>query len=212
MAVERTVQINIQTNAPKAAAEIAQVDRAVDNMAQTAESGVGRVERATGRLGQAAGGVRQTLRALSAPFQMLARAGFIIGAATGIAAGVGRLFGSETDSEYADRMAREDGASGTIAGLQRRGQSGAGVRSLLNERARLVDIRSRDGGNFLGDWIRGLSGGAIDPSFGRTREWDRAIASVDRQIEMIRKANERQASAAEETARNTRNILRTRPR
>lgn len=230
MAVERTVQINIQTNAEEAARSINSVEdsikavkgasaganqqmvgvsRAFGELGRSADANAGLIERASGRLLRAFGGVGRTVSAIRAPFRMLGQIGAVAAAAAGAVNVIGSFFGAETQQQRQARKTVEEAGASGITRMQSSGQSGAGVRSLLEERKRLMRQRGQFGGGIT-DFFQNTIG--IDPSFGAIQGIDDSVAAIDKQIAAIEQHASKNAEAAEEIARLTRTIVRTRAR
>ena len=160
MAVERTVNIDFQTNAPKAAAEVAQVDKSLQGVAASGNQAAGAMDRATstrveggfGRIGrsikEATKPARDFVGSFTSIIGLASRIGGLFAFAGVAIEGLRQAFGGETPEE---RQQREDDRQQAIrvrtgGQLTGRGQQGAALARRLQA---LVDARGdAPGGQF----------------------------------------------------------------
>ena len=218
MAVERTVNIDFQTNAPKAAAEVAQVDKSLQGVAASGNQAAGAMDRATSsRVEGGFGRIGRSLREATKPARdFVGSFASIVGLASrlgGLAAfgalavdTLGRLFGGETPEE---RQQREDDRQQAIrvrtgGQLTGRGQQGAALTKRLRA---LQSARYRElGEGFTGGPLIVTQDGQPDQQM-TYEQRDEEVKYIQERLRMIEEKQRAELEAirksTETTARNT---------
>lgn len=218
MAVERTVNIDFQTNAPKAAAEVAQVDKSLQGVAASGNQAATAMDRATstqveggfGRIGrsikEATRPARDFVGAFTGIVGLASRVGGLIAFAGVAIEGVRQLFGGETPEEKDKREAeRQQAIRARVGGqLAGRGQQGAALSRRLEA---LNAARWRlPGEGFGGEFLLVSQPGQPDQQMS-IEQRDEEVKFIMNQLQAIEKKQaadiEAMRKATEATARNT---------
>lgn len=226
MAVERTVNIDFQTNAPRAAAEVAQVDKSLQGVAASGNQAAGQIARVSAGVSSVAGkattidGLGGAISRATAPLRRfltgvntVGRIAAGLGASATLAEGLLEGFGlRESDAARRSRKTAEEVATEARIGQQASGSTTGGIASLLREREAVLRERTISGGGFR-DFLRGISGGNVSFDFmGVDAQFDEQVAKIDKQIGAIREQQERQTAIAARIARSTNEAARFRAR
>lgn len=226
MAVERTVNIDFQTNAPKAAAEVAQVDKSLQGVAASGNQAAGAIASVSAGVSSVAGkttgldGLGGAISRATAPLRRfltgvntVGRIAAGLGAAATLSEGLLEGFGlRESDAARKSRKSAEEIATEARIGQQAAGSTTGGITSLLREREAVLRERTLSGGGFR-DFLRGISGGNVSLDFmGVDAKFDEQVAKIDKQIAAIRDQQERQTAIAARIARSTNDAVRFRAR
>lgn len=222
MAVERTVQINIQTNAEEAARSIGNVGSAIGGVQQASAGAAQQVDGLNASMARAAqvsssqasgiAGIGRWLRDASAPLRsflgglqsvvgLASRIGGLFAFGGAIAQGVNSLLGAKSEADYGeDYKNLLTRVTPTIQGqLSGRGQQGVALRRRLDalEQAPYVGV--------LGKY-------ATDSGILTSNERAEEMAYLKRQLEKIADIQAKQLSASDQTAQNTDRLSRFRAR
>lgn len=223
MAVERTVQINIQTNAEEAARSIGNVGSAIGGVQQASAGAAQQVDGLNASMARAAqtsasqasgiGGIGRSLRDATAPLRsflgglqsvvgLASRIGGLFAFGGAIAQGIDSLAGAKSeadyDNDYKDLKTRVmPSIQGQLSG---RGQQGVALRR------RLEEVGSAPYVSLLNSYRQD------DGSYMTPNQRAEEMAYLKRQLEKIAEIQAKQLSASDQTAQNTDRLSRFRAR